>query len=124
MTPSLRVVNATRGTVLADRAGWARTFGTRFKGLLGKASLEPGEALLIEPCDSIHMFFMRFAIDALFLDAERRVARVYERLPPWSATPRIKGARSVLELPAGAAAATRTQVGDQLAIESPTNSSL
>lgn len=113
----LRVLNASRGTVLADRAGWARSFGARFKGLLGRASLEPGEGLLIEPCDAIHMFFMRFAIDAVFLDAERRVVRLFPRLPPWAATPRVKGARSVLELPAGAGESTGTLPGDLLQVE-------
>jgi uncharacterized membrane protein (UPF0127 family) len=113
----LRVINASRGTVLADRAGWARSFGARLKGLLGRSGLEPGEGLLLEPCASIHMLFMRFPIDALFLDGERRVVRLYARLPPWSATPRVKGARSVLELPAGAGSASGTQPGDQLRLE-------
>jgi len=113
----LRVVNATRDTVLADRAGWARSFGARFRGLLGRAGLEPGEGLLIEPCASIHMFFMRFAIDAVFLDAGRKVVRLYPRLVPWSAPPRVKGARSVLELPAGAGQASGTQPGDLLRLE-------
>ncbi|HZN93139.1 MAG TPA: DUF192 domain-containing protein [Myxococcales bacterium] len=113
----LRVVNASRGTVLADRAGWARTFGARFKGLLGRTGLAPGEGLLIEPCNSIHMFFMRFAIDAVFLDADRRVVRLYPRLPPWAAVPRVRGARSVLELPAGAGESSGTRPGDLLRLE-------
>ncbi|HVE83716.1 MAG TPA: DUF192 domain-containing protein [Myxococcales bacterium] len=113
----LRVVNASRGTVLADRAGWARSFGARLKGLLGRSSLGPGEGLLIEPCDAIHMFFMRFPIDALFLDADRRVVRLYPRLPPWSATSRVREARSVLELPAGAGEASGTRPGDLLRLE-------
>jgi uncharacterized protein len=113
----LRVMNASRGTVLADRAGWARSFGARLKGLLGRAALSPGEGLLIEPCSSIHMFFMRFAIDAVFLDADRRVVRLFPHLAPWSATPRVKGARSVLELPAGAGEASGTLPGDLLRVE-------
>jgi uncharacterized protein len=113
----LRVVNASRGTVLADRAGWARSFAARLKGLLGRSALAPGEGLLIEPCDGIHMFFMRFAIDAVFLDAERRVVRLFSRLPPWSTTPRVRGARSVLELPAGAGEASGTLPGDLLRVE-------
>lgn len=113
----LRIVNKTKGTVLADRAERAASFGARLRGLLGRRGLEPGEGLWLTPCDAIHMFFMRFAIDALFLDDHARVVRIYASLPPWSATGRERAARSVLELPAGAAAASLTEPGDQLGLE-------
>jgi hypothetical protein len=113
----LRVVNQTRGTVLADRAERAGSFLARLRGLLGRRGLEPGEGLWLTPCDAIHMFFMRFAIDALFLDGQSRVVRIYPSLPPWAVTRRERAARSVLELPAGAAALTRTEPGDQLCLE-------
>lgn len=80
----------------------AETLAETTKGLLGRDGLPPGCGLLIERCRCIHMFFMRFAIDAVFLDAEMRVCKIVERLKPW----RIAGcrnARSVVELPAGAA---------------------
>lgn len=110
----LTVRNATRGTILADRAREAKTFGTRFLGLMGQRSLRAGDGLWIDPCNSIHTFFMRIPIDVLFLDRERRVVKVFPALVPWRTT-RIYGkARTVLELPAGTLAASRTSEGDQL----------
>ncbi|HEV3233554.1 MAG TPA: DUF192 domain-containing protein [Candidatus Dormibacteraeota bacterium] len=73
----------------------------RFVGLMGRASLPAGEGLWIEPCNSIHMFFMRFAIDAVFLDRDNRVKRVVRDLKPWRVSPIVFGARTVVELPAG-----------------------
>jgi uncharacterized membrane protein (UPF0127 family) len=63
------------------------------------------------------MWLMRFAIDAVFIDRAGRVLRVAERLPPWRLAIVAKGARDVLELPAGTAARTGTQAGDELQFE-------
>lgn len=112
-----RISNRTRGRILADRAEVATTFYTRFMGLMGRKTLAFGEGLLISPCNSIHTFFMRIAIDALFLDSAGRVLRVYEALPPWRVTAICRGATSVLELPAGTAAGSGTQTGDQIEIQ-------
>lgn len=113
----LRIINKTRGTLLADRAEEATRGLQRLKGLLGRRELPVGEGLLITPCNSIHMFFMRFAIDALFLDAEGTVVKLFAALPPWQATWIYPKARSVLELPAGVAAASGTLEGDRLDIQ-------
>ena len=63
------------------------------------------------------MFFMRFAIDAVFLDRAGRVVRVAEGLRPWTFAAAARGARDVVELPAGTAARTSTQAGDELVFE-------
>lgn len=63
------------------------------------------------------MWFMRFAIDAVFIDRERRVVRVAERIPPWRLAIAASGARDVIELPPGTGARTGTQVGDELIFE-------
>ncbi len=55
----------------------------RSKGLLGRSSLAPGEGMLFRPAGSIHMFFMRFAIDAVFCDRELVVLEVVQDLRPW-----------------------------------------
>ncbi len=115
---ALRVTNRTRGKILADRALEARSALVRMKGLLGRGGLELGEGLLIVPCNSIHTFFMRMSIDAAFLDTEGVVVALYGALPPWRATRLHLRARSVLELPAGTLAASGTEVGDCLIIES------
>jgi uncharacterized protein len=108
----MRVVNRRSGDVLGDRILRAETFFDRTRGLLGRASLDTGEGLWIEPCSSIHMFGMRFAIDAVFVDADHRVTRVVGALPPWRAAFGGRGSRAVLELPVGCAASTHA--GDVL----------
>ena len=65
------------------RAGVAKTFWQRFMGLMGRKSLPPGEGLLILKCNSIHTCFMRFAIDATFLDGDDNVVKVVRNIRPW-----------------------------------------
>ena len=102
--------------MLADRADIANTSETRNKGLLKHSGLEPGEGLWIVPCQSIHMFFMKFSIDVIFLSKEKKVLKIRHDLGKWRIALSL-GARSVLELPSGTLAATRTVVGDQLEFE-------
>lgn len=96
----------------------AGTSWSRFVGLMGRADLPAGTGLWIEPCNSIHMFFMRFAIDVLFLDRAGRVKRVILRLKPWRVSPIVFGARTTVELPAGTLADTSAQ-GRTLRLEGP-----
>lgn len=114
---ALRVTNLTRGKVLADRAELASSFLSRFVGLMGRKHLAFGQGLHIVPCNSIHTFFMRIPIDALFLDAQGAVVRLLPALPPWRITGLYFGARSVLELPAGTASGSGTLEGDRLRFE-------
>lgn len=95
------VVDATRGVVVARRVQRADTFARRLVGLLGRPELGEDEGLWIEPCDSIHTFFMRFPIDVAFLDPRGTVIRRLERLPPWRATRLHTQARACLELAPG-----------------------
>ena len=90
---------------------------SRGVGLLLRSSLEPGEGLRITKTSSITMWLMRFAIDAVFVDKAGRVVRVVERLAPWRTAVFARGAAEVVELPAGTAAATHTQAGDELVFE-------
>ncbi len=114
----MRIRNTTRGTELADKARHASSYWSRLVGLLGRSSLAPGEALLIEPCSSIHTAFMRFAIDVVYLDKSGQVAKVVPALKPFRASGMVRGAHSVIELPSGTIASTGTVVGDQIAFES------
>lgn len=95
----------------------ADSFFSRAFGLIPRARLADGEALLITRTSSITMFFMRFAIDAAFLDRDGRVVRTAEHLPPWRLATAARGARDVLELPAGTVARSGTQAGDVLVFE-------
>lgn len=102
----VQVVNTTTGETLAERAELAETFITRFLGLQGRKALPEGAGLVLAPTSSIHMFFMRFAIDAVFIDEALRVTRIGRRLRPWSIGPFSPGAVYCIELPAGRADAT------------------
>lgn len=93
--------NRTRGREVAAKVVKAADYESRSRGLLGRDSLPPEEGLWIVPCPMIHTFFMRFAIDVLFLDREGRVARVIEGLKPWRLSPWVFRAKSVLELRGG-----------------------
>jgi uncharacterized membrane protein (UPF0127 family) len=86
------------------------------RGLLGRSALEPGEGLLIRPTNSVHMFFMRFAIDVVFVDRDLVVKKVVEQLRPWRMAG-CRGARAAVELPAGEAARRGITVGEQLSLE-------
>ena len=115
--PGVRLVNRTTGALVAARVERARSFGARPKGLLGRDGLPAGDALAIEPCNSIHTFFMRFPIDVLFLANDGRVVRAVERLPPWRATRIYPQATQVVELAAGSLAKTGTVAGHVLEFE-------
>lgn len=112
-----RVMNLTRNTPLADQAARAESFMERFKGLMGVEDLPLGHALHIAPCNSIHTFFMKIPIDAVFLDAAEQVVEICHAMPPWRMSKVFWGAKSVLELPAGTAAASQTKAGDRLSFE-------
>jgi uncharacterized membrane protein (UPF0127 family) len=94
----------------------ARNPLTRMRGLLGRRGLAQGEGLLLQPAGSIHTFFMRFPIDVVFLDGDRRVMRVAPNVRPWR-TAAVRKARAVLELAAGEAARVGLQPGAVLRLE-------
>ncbi|HAI21655.1 MAG TPA: DUF192 domain-containing protein [Clostridiales bacterium UBA8153] len=98
------VVNLTTGASLA-RARLAGSFVRRLLGLLGRRSLDPGEGLLLGPTRGVHTLGMRFAVDAVYLDAQGCVLTVVT-LPPGRLGPLVPSCRWVLELAAGGAGAT------------------
>jgi uncharacterized protein len=104
---TMRVVNKTTGETLAEHAELAETFMARFLGLQGRRTLPDGAGLVLAPTSSIHMFFMRFAIDAIFINEQQQVMRVGRRLRPWTIGPLAPGALCCIELPAGRADATQ-----------------
>jgi uncharacterized membrane protein (UPF0127 family) len=110
------VRNETRNTVLANAAEIAHTSAQRRNGLLGRDHLAPGQGLWIVPCESVHSFFMKFAIDLVYLDRKQRVRKVRSGMVPWRLSACLS-AHSILELPAGVVEATGTQCGDRLQIE-------
>jgi uncharacterized membrane protein (UPF0127 family) len=112
----VQVRNQTRQTVLGAAVDVADTSAKRRTGLLKHERLAPGEGLWISPCESVHTFFMKFPIDLVYIDKQKKVKKVRNAVPPWRMSACLT-AESVLELPAGTAEQTGTRPGDELAIE-------
>lgn len=112
----MKIVNKTKGTILADKAIIAHSYSRRIIGLLNRKNLNQGEALIIDPCSSIHTFFMQFAIDVIFVDKENKVIKTISCLKPFRLTPIYWQGKLVIELPAGTIKSTHTQDGDTLSI--------
>ena len=114
--------NVERSTVLAEQLETAGSLWAKFMGLMGRKELPAGHGLWFPASNGIHMMFMRFPIDAVFVtkpDASgvRRVRSLHPSLAAWTGlVPLIRGADGVLELPAGTIAASGTVVGDRLEI--------
>lgn len=120
MATSLKVFsvrNAERGTVLASRARLASSYAARFFGLMGRKMVEDGGGILLTKTASIHSCFMRFRFDAVFIDRENRVVKVVPAMRQWWLAFGGRGAKDVIELPAGVAERTGTQAGDLLSFE-------
>jgi uncharacterized membrane protein (UPF0127 family) len=115
-----RVTAVTRanGDVVCEQCLVADAPFARMRGLLGRSDLPRDEGVLLRPAGSIHTYFMRFAIDVVFLDRELRVLKVAEHVHPWKAI-RSKGAKAVLELRAGEVVRRRIKVGDVLEVATP-----
>ena len=101
------------GSIVCERCVLADTALARMRGLLGRRELPSGEGILLKPASSVHMAFMRFPIDAVFLDRDLRVVKVASDLQPWRAAG-SRRAKAVLEIPAGEAARRGLSVGDRL----------
>lgn len=115
--------NQTRGTVLCGRLKVALGLAEQSRGLLGRDRLEPREGLMFEngpivPFMWMHMFFMRFPIDIIFLDKSpretnpARVIKINRDLRPWRVSSVVFGARTALEIESGASARSNTEEGD------------
>ena len=108
--------NQTRNTVLGGAVDVADSSQKRRTGLLKHTGLEEGEGLWILPCESVHTFFMKFAIDLVYMDKKNKVRKVCRAVPPWRLSACLS-AHSIIELPAGTIERTGTQPGDELSIE-------
>jgi uncharacterized membrane protein (UPF0127 family) len=107
----MQVFNVTKGVVVAARTRRADTFFSRLKGLLGSERLLEEEGLIIFPCNSVHTFGMRYAIDVLFVDKQNRIIKIVEEMGPGRMAGAFR-ASFVIELPAGTVAKGVCQAGD------------
>ena len=119
----LHARNETRATSLAERLDVAAGLIAKFRGLMGRSSLDEGAGLWFPDSNGIHMMFMRFPIDAVFVGkpevgTARRVVAVRRALRPWFGIVwYVRGAHGVLELPAGTIDASATAVGDLIRLD-------
>ncbi|MGC1294638.1 MAG: DUF192 domain-containing protein [Alloacidobacterium sp.] len=109
----LKISNLTRQAVLASCVDVADRGAKRRKGLLGRDNLPDGEGLWILPCEAVHTFGMRFAIDLVYLDRNNRVRKTRSDVPP-SRLSACLTAHSVIELASGTISRTQTKPGDRL----------
>jgi uncharacterized protein len=113
----MKVLNLTRNSTLADQAERAANFFSRGRGLMMAPPLPAGGGLVIEPCNSIHMFFMRYPLDIVFIDKGGKVLFMYKGIKPWRMGRVVRSARTAIELPEGAIDLSCTQVGDMLEVQ-------
>ena len=90
----------------------ANTFFKRFLGLMGRHESDYG--LFLDPCDSIHMFFMRFSLDAVFIDKAGMIVSIHRNLKPGQFALGGKSSRAVLELPSSRGFGAKLAVGTRL----------
>jgi hypothetical protein len=114
--PNTAAINITKGVALATELEIATSFAARSKGLLGRRGLPKDGGMLIDPCPSVHTWFMGFAIDVIFLDNKNRVVGLKRDMKPWRMAGSWRGAKTI-ELPVGIIASTITQLGDIVAFQ-------
>ncbi len=110
----MRVFNQTRNSFLMTQGRVADTFWLRLRGLLGADSLQQGAGLILVGEKSIHMFFMKFPIDVLYVDKNYQVIRADIDMKPYRIGSYVANSAYILEMAVGVIADTATQVGDQL----------
>lgn len=106
--------NKKRLTLLARDCQVADSFLLRLRGLIGKDNISDEYALMITPCNSIHMFFMRFNLDVIFIDKNNRVIHLIKNIKPWRFSKVIWSAKSAIELKPHSINESKTEVGDIL----------
>src|SRR5262249_49241315 len=113
----VKVRNATRDRLLAERAELAMNPLRRAVGLIGCHDWSAADGLVIWPGNSVHAFFMRLPIDVVHVSGEGGVLRLISAMRPWRLGPIVRRSRWMLELPAGRLSLTGTRVGDHLDVE-------
>ncbi len=111
------IINTTKSVTIAQSGVMADTFFSRMIGLLSRKALEKGEALVITRCQSIHMLFMRFSIDAIFVDKNNCVVGLVKAIKPFQLSRIFLKASYVIEAPTGTIVQTETDLGDKIKIE-------
>jgi len=114
----VQILNKTKNIIIADNVRVADSFWSRLVGLMNKNTILSNEALIITRCQSIHMFFMRFAIDAVFVDKNNTVVGLVRNIKPWQLSPIFFKASYVVELLPGAISKAKIEHGETIALVS------
>lgn len=109
--------NVTKKNTVIENLRIAKNFKERFWGLMFKKRISPNEGLMLLDCNGIHTYFMRFAIDVVFMDINHQVISIKEKIKPWKNSGFIKKAYITLELPAGTVNKKDISVGDILILD-------
>lgn len=118
MAKCVKIYNERNNALIGDKIRIADSFWTRFKGLMMASDLGEGEGLIIIPCNSIHMMFMRYAIDALFIDKTNKIVAIYKNLRPWIGLTKLySNVVSVIEIPSGLSDKLDLKIDDTLRLE-------
>jgi len=112
-----KITNVTRAKTIASTGKKCDSFLARFRGLMFSSSLPEDTGIVLEPCRQIHMFWMFYAIDAIFIDKTGTVVGIAKSIKPWSVSKMFSKAQSVIEVRSGTADDTGTAVGDQIEFE-------
>ncbi|MCA9407529.1 MAG: DUF192 domain-containing protein [Candidatus Omnitrophica bacterium] len=112
----MKIVNQSRNTIVASEATKADTFLSRMIGLLNRKDLSAQEALIITKCNSIHMLFMKFSIDVIFITKENIVVGLIKGIQPFRLSPVFWKASCAIELAVGGIERSNTSLGDRLSI--------
>lgn len=110
----MQVFDLSKSKTIAGHTKVAKGFLERFRGLIGSAPLQEGEALWIPHCQGIHTFGMAYPIDAVYLNANMKIVRGVEKMRPYSFGPISFQTASVLELSAGSIRKLKIKTGDFL----------
>ncbi len=113
----MQIRNLTQNTILAQKASVADTIASRFIGLLRHDFLPETEGLILTQCTSIHMFFMKFAIDVIFVDRDKTVVGLVRAIKPFQMSPYFWRSDCAIELAAGQIDKTKTKLGDKISWE-------
>lgn len=112
-----QLINQSKNVLLSSDLQKAFSLMARTKGLLGRESMEHHSALWIKPCSSIHTYFMKFAIDVVFVDKNLKVTSVRQNVSPWKLLFSTLRSDSVFEFASGVITTDKVQVGDQLYVD-------
>ncbi|VAX37455.1 hypothetical protein MNBD_UNCLBAC01-523 [hydrothermal vent metagenome] len=110
----MKILNKTKKNIIAEQATVADTFISRMVGLLAHKSLLSNEALIITQCNSIHMFFMSFAIDVIFVNKRDEVVGLIRNIKPFRLSPIFWKSSYAIEVSVGVIDLSKTELGDVL----------